>query len=197
MDSPKHVSSLLPSGNREMEVRFINIDASSLKKKLAELKAADLGEDFLKEVVFYDKEKTWIKENKFARIRKTNKGIFMCYKHHQEASVMGTLELEFQVENFEKATLFLEELGLVAYRAQEKRRHSFILDTVVIDFDTWPTLPTYVELEGTSEESLRKVASILELDWSNVIFENAKTVIEKYYHIPVSTLRYFTFEKQE
>ena len=66
-----------------------------------------------------------------------------------------------------------------------------------IDIDTWPKIPPYVELEGESEVALKHVAQDLGLDWKNAVFENARVVIETRYNIPLSTLRWFTFDRME
>jgi adenylate cyclase class 2 len=68
---------------------------------------------------------------------------------------------------------------------------------VVADIDTWPRIPTYIELEGPTEESLKQVATKLNLDWRNVVLENARLVIENRYHIPVGNMKWFTFDKFE
>lgn len=182
----------------EIEVRFLEIDIGGLKKRLFKLGAEDYGDDLLEEIIFYDKELKWQKyARKFVRVRKTKKGIFVTYKHHAVDSATGTEQIEFEVGDVETVTKFLGKVGLVAYRKQEKKRHTFKLDDCFIDIDTWPKVPTYVELEGPSEESLKKVAKVLKLDWSKAVFESARALIKKYYKIPVETLKYFTFDKIE
>lgn len=184
--------------NREIEVRFLDIDKNALVKKLRSLKARDLGDDFLSELIFYDKAGKWQdKEKKFVRIRKTKAGVFVAFKHNQEDTATGTTEIEVRVSDFEKTKTLLEAVGLIAFREQEKKRRTFRLDDVMVDIDTWPSVPTYVELEGPSEKSLKVAARKLDLDWSQTVFKSPRFVIEKYYKIPVSRLRFFTFQKIE
>lgn len=183
--------------SKEIETRFLDIDKDALITKLHEQGAEDHGEDFLREIVFYDKENTWQDQQKFVRIRENRNGVTLTYKHQEEMSIDGTTEIEFAISDREKGKQFLEAVGLVAFREQEKKRHTFTLDNVTIDIDTWPSIPAYVELEGVSEADIKQVAEKLGFDWSKAIFENAKIVIEKYYHLPVSTLRFFTFSKIE
>jgi len=183
--------------NVEIEVRFLEIDKKILLKRLNELGAKDLGEELLRESIFYDKNGNWAKEHKFARIRTDKSGSIFSYKHYMEHTVDGTLEIEFPVVDIEKMRAFLDEVGVEEFRIQEKRRHKFIFDDVVVDIDEWPNIPAYVELEGESEENLKKVAEKLGLSWKNAVFENAKIVIEERYNIPVSKYKYFTFEKME
>ena len=182
--------------NREIEVRFLEVDKSLLIKKLISLGAQDRGEDLLEETIFYDKNYKWRDvENKFVRLRKNNTHVSLAYKHHQQENVDGVEEIEFDVSDAQKAEFFLEKLGLVAYRHQQKKRHSFLLDGVVVDIDTWPRIPTYVELEGSSESELKRIAKKLELEWEDALFESARTIIEQRYNIPVGSMEWFTFHK--
>jgi adenylate cyclase class 2 len=186
---------LIYMDNKEIEVRFLEIGQEQLMQKLKDLGAENHGEDFLEEVIFYDKDLTW--KDKFVRLRKNAEGILLTYKHHKAETLDGVEEIEFKVSDFNKAEIFLERLGVSAYRHQQKKRHSFKLDEVVFDIDTWPHIPTYVELEGPSEEALKEAAEKTGLDWKDVVFENARTVIENKYHIPVGTMKWFTFDRFE
>jgi adenylate cyclase class 2 len=183
---------------REIEVRFLEIDPVKLKQKLIGLGAEDNGDVLLEEVIFYDKDMKWRdSEGKFVRLRKDDKRISLSYKHHQSASTDGVEEIEFEVGDMARAEAFLERVGLVAYRHQQKKRHSFHLGNMVADIDTWPRIPTYVELEGISEEALKQFASQLGLDWDRAVFKSAREVIEQDYHVPVGNMKWFTFDKFE
>lgn len=182
--------------NKEIEVRFLEIDQSALIEKLHSLNAQDFGEDFLKEIIFYDKELTWqYAKKRIVRIRETKKEAFLAFKSQTEESDMVSKEIEMKITNVDKMREFLEEIGLVAYRLQEKRRHTFKLKDVIVDIDTWPKIPPYVELEGPNEDSLKQATSELGLDWKNVVLEAPRFIIERKYKIPVSKLRHFTFDR--
>jgi adenylate cyclase class 2 len=183
--------------NREIEVKFLEINKSALIEKLKSLDAQDLGEEVITEQIFYDQEKNWIKEHKFVRLRTTSKGTFLTYKHTEDRTAVGTLEIEFQVTEPEKVKAFLEIMDLVMSREQEKKRHKLLLENVIIDIDTWPKIPTYVEIEGPSEEAIKGVAEKLGFDWSKGVFGTAAHVIEEVYKIPVRSLHYFTFDRVE
>jgi adenylate cyclase class 2 len=184
--------------NREVEVRFLEIDASDLKRRLSELGAEDLGEDMYEEIIAY-KDASWLEyKRKFIRLRKTKKGTSLTYKHQEKDTIDGTEEIEFEVSDFAQAELFLKRIGFDFFmRRQQKKRHAFKLNGVSIDIDTWPRIPTYVELEGDSEQIIKDAAKNLGLDWSKAVFENPRIVMEKYYNLPVATFHWFTFDKVE
>lgn len=74
----------------------------------------------------------------------------------------------------------MEALGLVAYRTVEKYRHTFVLDGVTLDIDTWPKIPVYVELEGESVSAIRDVAEKLGFIWENRFDGDPRFVFKKY-----------------
>ncbi|MES2225898.1 MAG: class IV adenylate cyclase [Patescibacteria group bacterium] len=181
--------------HREVEVRFLEIDKEQLIAKLRDLGAKDLGEDMLEEVILYDKPMTWQeKGGKVLRLRTRQGKTVLTYKHHEKASVGGTEEIEFEVSDPHKAEVLLDRLGYEVYRHQQKKRHTFELGSVVVDIDTWPKIPTYVELEGVDEESLKATAMALDLDWKDVELRNPRLVLEEKYGIPIATMRWFTFD---
>lgn len=180
---------------KEIEVRFLEINKDALIKKLAELGASDGGERLLDEIIFYDRELQWREKYKLIRLRSIGSVTTLTYKENFAQGINSAREIEFEVSDIRKATALLEELGLIAYRHQQKKRHPFQLRNVAADIDTWPGIPTYVELEGSSEGALQAVARKLGFDWSSAVFEDARTIIEKRYGIPVSTLRRFTFDR--
>jgi adenylate cyclase, class 2 len=182
---------------QEIECRFLEINKEELIKKLHELGAHDEGEVMLEETIIYDPEFKWRDEQRFVRLRKVGNKTKLTYKEHREHTVDGTYEIEFEIEDYKKAELLFQKIGLVPHRHQQKYRHSFNLNGVIFDIDTWPKIPTYVELEGESEEALKEAAKAVGYDWKDVVFHNARWVIENKYKIPVSTMQWFTFDRFE
>lgn len=183
--------------HKEIEARFLEIDKTDLVARLMHCGAKDCGEAMLKESIFYDQAMTWNKENKFIRVRQNGKKITITYKHHAAYTIDGTEEIEVEADDFEKSCLMLQKAGLLLKRRQEKKRHTFLLDGVVIDIDTWPRIPTYVEIEGASESAVRGVAEKLGFTWSEAVFDSAGRIIEDRYGVPVLSLEYFIFDSGE
>ncbi len=182
--------------SKETEVRFLEIDPKALKARLAELGAEDYGEEMLEEVIFYDRELTWSKNGQFVRLRRRKGKTTLAFKKHHSQTIGGAEEIECEVSDMENMTAILEKTGLVAFRRQQKKRHTFKYRDVVLDIDTWPKIPPYVELEGPSEAALRLAAENLGLSWKDAFVEDAARVIQKYGY-NVKELRYFTFERVE
>jgi adenylate cyclase, class 2 len=185
--------------NQEIECRFLEIDKDALIEKLRSLGARDLGEQLLEETIIYDGAGEWLKgpANRFIRVRRAGDTTKVSYKEHREHTVDGTLEVEFAVSDYAKAIQLFEAVGFKAYRRQEKRRHTLLLDDVMFDIDTWPKIPTYVEFEGASEKALKDAAQKVGYNWSDANFHDAAWVIEHKYGIPIKTLERFTFDRVE
>ena len=183
--------------NKEIEARFLDIDKQKLVEKLKALGARDKGDVMLTEVIFYDADNTWPDEGRFVRVRSSNSGTILTYKHNKEQTIDSAREIEFAVPEATLAEQFLENIGLVAARHQEKYRHTFEFNDVTIDIDTWPRIPSYVELEGNSEDDLKAAAKELTLDWNAVELRDPKLVIEQVYKVPVGKMKWFTFDRFE
>ena len=180
----------------EIETRFLEIDKPALIKKLVALKAVDKGEIELNEIIFYDKDLKWLEEKRLVKLRKKNDSVKLIYKNNKEQKVDSAKEIEFDVSSLEDAKALLEAIGLVAYRIVEKYRHSFVLDGVTLDIDTWPKIPVYVELEGDSVEALQKVAQKLGLVWDNR-FDGDPRFVYKKYGFDFDKIRTVTFDRFE
>jgi adenylate cyclase, class 2 len=180
----------------EIEVRFLEIDKGALIKKLVELGAKDKGEFLLDQTIIYDPEFKWRDENKSIRLRKYGNTTKLTYKEKREKTIDSAKEIEFEIEDYEKARALFEKIGFVPFRREQKKRHTFEYKGVTVDIDTWPKVPPYVELEGESEVALKQAAQELGFDWNKAVFDHAGAILEKY-GIPVAHLKYFTFDRYE
>ncbi len=61
-------------------------------------------------------------------------------------------------------------------RFQENYREEWHLDGVTYDIDTWPDLPTFLEIEGPDENAVRQAAKQLGLDFADATFGSVDEV---------------------
>ena len=85
-------------------------------------------------------------------------------------TIDGTTEIETEVADLHAMAEILRSLGMREVRYQENYREEWRLGEVAFDFDTWPDLPTFVEIEGPDEASVRQAAAMLGLDYSMARF---------------------------
>jgi adenylate cyclase, class 2 len=180
----------------EFETRFLDINKEQLISQIILKGGTDKGEFKTQEIIFYDAELHWLKGNQFIRLREKNNIKTLTYKKHIGHGVDSAREIEFVISDMDKAKEFLEQLGYIAYRIVEKIRHSLELDNVIIDIDTWPKIPTYVELEGDSVDELKKVSKKLDLNWEDR-FDKDPRFVYQHYGYDFDKLRSVTFDKFE
>ena len=89
-------------------------------------------------------------------------------------------ELEIEVDNFERCNLMLKELGYVPKGYQENRRVQYSYQGVEIDIDYWPLIPTYLEIEGPSEEKVYEVMKKLGLKKKDVTSLDVQNIYLNY-----------------
>ena len=170
--------------NNEIEAQFLDINKDEIRTKLKNLGAELIKPEVLmKRVVFYTGE------HSFARVRDEGDKIVMTYKNiSDDFSILGTKEINITVNNYDDAVLFMKSCGLEVKAVQETLRETWAYQDAEICIDTWPWLPTFIEVEGPSEESVWQVASELGLEKSNAKFGSVDTTYQHYYDIDTDTV---------
>lgn len=135
----------------EYEVRILEIDEKSVIERLEEL-GAILEGDFLQRRYVYDFNPKI--DGKWIRLRTNGKRTTLTIKNLVSSEIDGTQELEIEVDSFEKCHLILKELGYEEKAYQENRRQKYLLNEVEVDIDSWPLIPTYLEIEGASVDAV-------------------------------------------
>ena len=148
----------------EIEVRILNVDIDEIIGKIEKQNGLFVGDWEQKRYVYDFNPK---QDNKWIRLRTNGKETTLTIKEIKDYKIDGTKELEIIVNDFEETNRILAELGYRARSVQENRRIRYILDGVEIDIDTWPGLNTFVEFEGQSEESIKKVIQKLGMKYED------------------------------
>lgn len=178
----------------EIETRFLEIDKTSLLAQLAALSARDLGEERLDEVIYHAADGSWVGKRKFIRLRKTKDKVKLTYKENVAQAIDSAREIELLVSDMEKCGELFEKIGLKAMRRLVKFRHTLELGNVTLDIDTWPKVPPYVELEGSSVEALQAACEQLGLEWDKRFDGDAREVF-RHYGYDMDKLTVVTFDE--
>jgi len=142
----------------EYEVRVLNIDKEKVLARLEEVKAEFQWDEIQKRYVYDFIPKV---PNKWIRLRTNGKKSTLTIKNLVSSEIDGTQELEIEVDNFDRCNMILKELGYEPRGYQENRRRQYLLNGVEVDIDDWPYIPTYLEIEGPSEEAVYNVLDVL------------------------------------
>ena len=163
----------------EIEAQFLDIDKEVMRIRLKEIGAKlEKPEVLMRRVVFYTGE------HSFARVRDEGDKIIMTYKNISDKnSILGTKEVNVEASSYDDAILFLRGCGLEIKARQETRREIWSLDRVEICIDTWPWIPTFMEVEGPTEESVWEVAKKLGFGKDQAKFGSVDTTYQRYYGV--------------
>lgn len=142
----------------EYEVRILEIDKNKIIKKLNKIGAKFCWDQVQRRYVYDFMPKL---DGKWIRLRTNGIKTTLTIKDIVSSKIDGTRELEVEVSDFDTTNSILNELGYEAKGYQENRRCQYVLDDVEIDIDDWPYLPTYLEIEGPSEERVYEVVKLL------------------------------------
>ncbi len=155
----------------EIEVVFLEINREELEKKLLSIGAYKVKDIFYRHVSMdypdyrLDTDHSWI------RLRDEDGEIVLAYKKRlgvtsQDGSTNdeGMEEIEVVVDSYENTKLFLHKVGFIEKHEAEKKRTRWQKGDTVFDIDTWPELPTFLEIEAPSWEDIDAATELLGFD---------------------------------
>lgn len=175
----------------EYEVRVLDIDKEKLIEKLEKLGAQKVGDFNYKRKVYNFNPKT---DNKWIRLRTDGKKTTLTIKKLETLEIDGTREMEIEVSDFNETNNILEELGYKAHTFQENKRTRYVLNNVELDIDTWPYIPTYLEIEGKNEAAVKEMIKLLEVDNSKVTSIDVQGVFKTFYKIDIADVSIVSFD---
>ncbi|OHA55605.1 MAG: hypothetical protein A2388_02095 [Candidatus Veblenbacteria bacterium RIFOXYB1_FULL_43_13] len=122
----------------------------------------------------------------WVRVRDEGDKITLAYKQLNDRSLHGTKEVSVEVSDFNNTCQILEAVGLEAKSYQETKRETWHYKNCEITLDTWPWIPSVVEIEAESEEAVQLVASALGFTWAEALHGSIENVYQKYYKVTES-----------
>lgn len=174
----------------EIEERVLEINIEEVTKKLDKLKAVKIGKWNQKRYVY---DFNPIRENEWIRLRNTGEQITLTYKNVKKNSIDGTKELEIEVSDFEETNQLLKILGYIPKAYQENMRIRYMLNDVEIDIDTWPLIPTYMEIEGKTIEEVKQIEKLLGVEEKKITNLNCQDIYKKIYKIDIDKIKELKF----
>lgn len=125
-----------------------------------------------------------INPNKWVRVRQTNGKTTITIKHilnpdaqiENQKKIQKVMETEMEVPSIEEANNILEQLGFSFRNYQEKNRATYDVDGVEVDIDSWPLIPTYVEIENDSIELIKNTVEKLGLQEHEIVSCNTADI---------------------
>lgn len=168
----------------EIEAKFLDINPQGLRAQLHKLGAALVqSETLMRRKNFDYPDKLLEKRGGWVRVRDEGTHITLSYKQLNERTLHGTGEVSVVVDDFERTCEFLADIGLVQNSFQETLREVWQLGGTEVAIDTWPWIPTFVELEGASEKAVKTAAMHLGLPWEHARHGSVEVAYQYYYDV--------------
>ena len=177
----------------EIETKVLDVDVNILKDRLISLGAEKIQETRL--VVDWYRIKG-VKEGEdpwFLRIRSNSNGEHeVTWK--AKSDILGIArrhkEINFNISEPEKLADLFEELNLEKYAHQEKDRVTFAYKDWQFDIDQYPKMPAYLEIEGSSEESIKEAINLLNLINNKTWAKGERILIQETYGLDWYDMRF-------
>lgn len=170
----------------EIEAKFLNINKENIRKLLKSIGAELVRPERLMERAVFDGSKP----NEYYRVRNEGDQITMSFKHLDDRSIEGMKEICLTVDNYNSAVEFLSSLAGVPKALQETYRESWIKDGVEIDIDTWPWVPSFIEIEGQSAEAVEKLAKELGFNMNDAKYGSVEIVYQQIFDVTEDEINY-------
>ena len=169
---------------QETEAKFYVRNIERIKSRVEELGAALVQARVLETNIRFDFPGAPLRaQGRVLRLRRDT-DVKLTYKSAStsEEGVLSREEIEFKVEDYEKAKRFLEALGYRKLVYYEKYRTTYALQPseglTYIMLDELP-YGDFVEIEGTTVDSIRGVAGQLNLRWESAIATSYHALFER------------------
>ena len=170
----------------EFVAKFLDIDKKKIIKKLL-LNGGSIihKEKMYNRTVFYRCNQ----ERGFTRVRDEGDYISLTTKFYKENSNFAEENEVIIKDSYENVVNLVINIGLKKKHSHETLREKWSHPLAhEITFDTVPGIPTYLEIDGSSEENLNKLIELLELDKSKMRFKGYDYTYEEYYGIDRSLI---------
>lgn len=167
----------------EYEAVFANINKEDIRQRLKRADAKLVQAEILQKRINFHLPKGNEISGGWIRVRDEGSKITMSLKIVKAGKIENQKEICLNVDNFEKAKMFLEMIGCEKKSYQETKREIWQLDDVEIMIDEWPFLEPFVEIEASSEQSVKTAAQKLGFDYKKALFCAVDTLYRKKYDI--------------
>lgn len=166
---------------REIEIKILNINPRATRKKLLSLGAKREPLVLIVEKSFDFPDRRIKKAGGYFRLRQHGKKTELTYKGNvsRAGGFHASDEFEVLVDDGVNTENMLRQLGLKQVAHREKTRERFVFASAHCELDKYPTIPHYLEIEG-SKKSIAQIVKKLGLTMSDTNNLTAGQVLEQY-----------------
>jgi len=168
----------------EIEAKWLRIDLDEMRGKLEKAGAKLIHSERLMSRKTYDFPDRRLNDiGAWVRVRNEMDKVTMSFKQLNERSIVGMKEASILVDNQSEAEVFLTSLGLTQKSAQDTKRESWTLNGCEIELDTWPWIPSFLEIEGYSQEKIYETAEQLGLLMEDALYGGVEPAYQDIFNV--------------
>lgn len=167
-------------------MKILDIDPKAVVARLKELGAEKIEAGLIKVTAFDTPEMK--AEHSFVRIRTFGHRTEMVLKRPVPAAPSDSKgfkvreEIQTNVDDFDVAVRLFEALGMDRFADHEKFRASYRLGDIRFEFDKYPDVPWFVEVEAPDEKTVTKGVGLLGFTMADTTDMHGGDVCRKYGH---------------
>ncbi len=176
----------------EYEATFTNIIKDEIRTRLKNAGATLVKPEFMQRREVFELPEGQERPGTWLRVRDEQDKITMSLKTVYGDKITDQKEICLKIDNFQEATNLLLEIGCKKKAYQESLRELWVLDEVEITIDEWPYLEPYVEVEGKSEEAVKKVSAKLNFNYDEALFCSVDFLYNRKYGVPLNIINLHT-----
>lgn len=158
---------------KEHEIKVLNVDIDKLTKKLEEIGAKKVYDDF-RTIITLDTEDRYFLNHKDKLIRVTDEGSIKVTMHVHQSQPDIKAGIKFKTSRLKETMDFFHEVGLDPISKVSVPRISYELGRIDFDIDNFPAISPFLEIdvEYIKEENYTVESLLKELG-----LENNKVVV--------------------
>lgn len=160
----------------EYETKVLDIDVPTIEQKFKELGIKKEAEFLMRRWV-YDIDPS---KDEWVRLRDEGGRVTLTYKRKTGSGIGETEEIETEVKDFDMLARILSRIPFKGKYYQENKRKVYRFGKLTFTIDSWPMIPTYLEIEGENEEEVRRGLELLGLVGKDIGNMSVKNVYSLY-----------------
>lgn len=166
---------------REIEVKILEINAPEIEQKLLKLGAKKTFSGKIESTLLDHPELRLHENDKVLRVRTVGDKVELCFKGKKEGEQFKIREeIEVETNDVIDTLQIFKSLGFVATVTNNKKRVSYKLENAKIEFDTITGIPTFLEIEGITEQDVVECVRKLGYSMDDTTTISANELMERY-----------------
>jgi len=156
--------------NIEYEATFLDLNRAEMRQRLKDAGATLVRPEYLQKRIPFHLPVGNRSRDAWLRVRDEGDKITLSLKIIAGEKIEDQKEICLEVNDFDEAVRLLESIGCEKKSYQETKRELWRLDGAEITIDEWPFLDPFVEVEGRSEEEVKRASERIGFNYNDALF---------------------------